>query len=178
MNIMFPVPAAVASCIVACRSFVSLASFRPRDVYVHSSMPCSTTRVRSGAGDVIQIRAGGGVDDGTLGKKKRSARNLNTIAGITFRGMTAGVDSMGQAYTMNELDTTRTTTTLACTDSKRGYDFGGANESGHVMVHTETTVHDHDDPLEDDRVRVVDLERGESLGYGRGHEQKSFVPNI
>ena len=175
MNIMFTIPAAVASCIVACRSFVSLASFRPRDVYVQSSMPYSTTRVGSGAGNVIQIRAGGGVDDGTHGKKKRSAGNLNTIAGITFRGLTAGVDSMGQAYTMGELDTTRTTTTLACTDSKRRYDLGG---TGHVMVHTETTVHDHDDPLEDDSVGVVDLERGESLSYGRGHGQKSFVPDI
>ena len=173
MDIMFTIPAAVASCIVACRSFVSLASFRPRDVYVHSSMPYSTTRVGSGAGGVIQIRPGGGVDDGTLGKKKRSAGN--TIAGITFRAMTAGVDSMGQAYTMDELDTTRTTTTLACTDSKRGYDLEGP---GHVLVHTETTVHDHDDPLEDDRVGVVDLERGESLSYGRGHGQKSFVPDI
>jgi len=42
MNMMFCVPAAVASSIVACRSFVSLASFLHSDVYI-----CSTTGRRN-----------------------------------------------------------------------------------------------------------------------------------
>jgi hypothetical protein len=36
MNTIFTVPAAVAASIVACRSFVSLANFLHKDIYVHS----------------------------------------------------------------------------------------------------------------------------------------------
>ena len=44
---------------------------------------------------------------------------------------------MGQTYGLDELDTTRTTSTFATVqDMIRDYDFG--NQNGHVLVHTET----------------------------------------
>lgn len=155
---------------------------------MHSAQPYSATRVGSGnnAGggpDVIQGRARG---PGSVGKKGGFG---NTIAGIAFRGMGAGIDSMGEthAYSMNELDTT--TSTLNSTngnghhytsgDDKKyngeideaGYTSkivhmpnNGGNGRGGVVVQTQSE-HSLD----------VDLERAES---NHGHQQKSFVPAL
>lgn len=41
MNIMFTIPAATATSIVACRAFVTLTSFRNNDVYVQLRIPTS-----------------------------------------------------------------------------------------------------------------------------------------
>lgn len=160
MNLMFTIPAAVASAIVACRSFVSLTNFRQKDIYVHSTLPYSSTRVGTG-GDA---RGGGAGDagEGSLTKKKREEGN--TIAGIVFHGMGAGIESMGEAYSMDELDTTKTTTTLGALDSNRAYDFGREGRDGneHVVVHMETIVHDQDGVQKGGHVNVVDLEKAET----------------
>jgi hypothetical protein len=193
MNIMFSIPAAVASSIVACRSFKSLATFRQKDLYTHSSLPYSSRVGPGGRGisndDVIHIRAGvsatGGIsnDPNLVSKKKKRGPGGNSIAGILFRSMGAGVDSMGQAYSMDELDTTRMTTTATfdgMDDSKRGYDFGGRTSSGgnaQVVVRTETVYeHDQHDGVQDAKV-VDDLEKAGSSIHGHDG-QKSFMPDI
>jgi len=134
MSVMFTIPAAVASCIVACRLFVSLTNFRQNGVYVQSVTPYATrvaTGGGSGAGDVIQ---GAGKNGRGMG---------NTLAGIVFRTMGEGVDSMDQAYNMDEPHT-RTTATVAALNSKRGHDLGVTSEDAHVVVCVETTVREHD----------------------------------
>ena len=114
-------------------------------------------------------------------------------------GIGAGVDAMGQAYSLDELDTTRTITTLAHVDSKRAYDFGdsieGANGIGsengqlqqQVVVHMGTMVYGDGNKNENpdvdcDVVNVVDLEKAETSSHGHGHGrydgQKSFVPDV
>jgi len=182
MNIMFAIPAATATSIVACRSFVYLTTFRNKDLYVHSAQPYSATRVgsgnaggASGAPDVIHGRAGG---PGSIGKKGGFG---GTIAGLAFLGMGAGIDSMGDthAYSMNELDTT-TSTLNAGTMSGSHYPGDDKKYNGEIdeAGYTSKVVHM---PSGNGRGGVVvtshsehdvDLERAESLN---GH-QKSFVP--
>lgn len=191
MNIMFAIPAATATSIVACRSFVYLTTFRTKDLYVHSAQPFSATRVGSGNAnggdghggpDVIHGRPGG---PSSVGKKGGFG---GTIAGLAFRGMGAGIDSMGEthAYSMNELDTTTSTLNAAngghhyiSSDDKKyggeideaGYTSkvvhmpNGGNGRGGVLVQTRSE-HSAD----------IDLERAESLNGG--HQQKSFVPAL
>jgi len=119
---MFTVPAAVASSIVTCRLFVSLTNFRQKGVYIQSVTPYSTHvatgGMGSGAGDVVQDLVGAGKNGRGMG---------NTLAGIVFRITSEGVDSMGQAYSMDELHT-RTTATVAALDSTRGHDLDGTSE--------------------------------------------------
>jgi len=194
MNIMFSIPAAVASSIVACRSFKSLATFRQKDLYTHSSLPYSSQVAPGGQGisneDVIHARAGvsatGGIgsDPNLVSKKKKRGLGGNSIAGIVFRSIGAGVDSMGQAYSMDELDTTRMTTTATFAgmdDSKRGYDFGGRTSNGEnaeVVVRTEYEDDQHDGVQSGSDVNVVDdLEKAESSIH-RHDGQKSFMPDI
>jgi len=140
MDSMFPFPAAVASCIAACRSFVSLTSFRPKDVYVHAAATRPPIRLHpSGGNDVIQICADGGgcASDNSLAKTNRNA-------GIAFRSKGTCVDSVGQGYSLDQLES-RTTDTPTVTNSKGGQDFGGANGSGEVHVHV--TVETHKDSV-------------------------------
>jgi len=97
MNMMFCLPAVVASSIVACRSFVSLANFQQSDVYVHSITAHPTTCQRppgggSSGGDATRgLPAGGFASDSSLAKTAGGAGNI--IAGIAFRGMGTSVDS-------------------------------------------------------------------------------------
>jgi hypothetical protein len=87
MNIMFTIPAAVASSIVACRSFVSLTQFRGKDLYVHSA---AASNMNGGSA----TRVGG--DAPVRGRP--GAKGGNALANIAFRGMgivAGGVDSMG-----------------------------------------------------------------------------------
>ena len=149
MNMMFCAPAAVASSIVACRSFVSLTDFRHKDVYIHSAMPCPQ-RVGPRGGDATHARAG--VGSGNHAKGKRGIGNV--IAEIAFRSMGASADTI-QPYHTDGVNTT--TTASAVLDLKPEYDFGHSDENGGVMVHTETVVR------EGVGVNVVDLEKGESL---------------
>jgi len=156
MNIIFNVAAVVASSIVACRSFVSLANFRQTDVYVHSAVPHSARLGSPGSGDVLESRAG----IGRLAKNNRGT--TDNIAGSAFRSMDAGVGSMGQACGMCELGT-GTISSFAGTNSKRVCDFEGISENGSVVVH------DFDGVMMGHRMDDVDLETAESLGHGHGH---------
>lgn len=146
---MFCLPAVVASSIVACRSFVSLANFQQSDVYVHSITAHPTTCQRppgggSSGGDATRgLPAGGFASDSSLAKTVGGAGNI--IAGIAFRGMGTSVDSASQGYDLGELNAPRPTGAAAATDSKCGYGFGDASESGDVVLHVEMTAHEHDD---------------------------------
>ena len=122
MNVMFTISAAVASSIVACRSFVSLTNFRQNGLYVYSPMPRPAAGIRRSRGDdVTQVCAG---EDGSNSKKKGLG---NTIAGITFR-IGAGIDSMGQVYSMDEVNmAARPISAVTATGSKPRCDFGGAS---------------------------------------------------
>jgi len=187
MNIMFTIPAAVASSIVACRSFASLTSFRQKDTYVDTASPNIETRLGSGHDHYVSGNPGSSNEDSSM-KKKGSK---HTIAGISFRRMSAGVDSMApdqQPYSMDELDfdsAGATNTVVAAPmddESKPAYDFGGATtettvvydyayDSAHVGgVHVNVNVN------------VVDLESAETPGYGYWHGQydgqRSFVPGF
>lgn len=137
MNIIACIPAAVASSIVACRSFVSLSNFRQKDVYVHSAVLHPPIRTRNAGSSGY----GTSSDDSRTEKKRKTG---NSIAGIVFRSVTEGVNSMGESYGMEEFDATGTTGTLPVADVKPGYDLE-RNANGHVVVHTETMVHDHGD---------------------------------
>ena len=177
MNVMFTISAAVASSIVACRSFVSLTNFRQRDRYVYSSTPCPVTGTRpGGSSDITQVHPS---EDGTCASNGNRAgrRGLgNTIAGITFR-IGAGIDSMGQVYSVDDVNTaTRPISALAATGSKPGCGFGDVNEKVDAAVHVETTTHSNDDVQSEDHVIVVGWESVESLSHG--HRQKIFAPDV
>lgn len=163
MNIMFALPSAIALSVVACRSFISLTNFRQKDVYIHSAARYPSACLRpdgsSSGGDVVRVRPGGYVSDSSLTKKNGGS----SIAGIIFRNMGAGVDSMGQV-SMGDVDKTRMTSTLAAVEP---------DEDRGVVVQMQTIVHDHDDGQSGD-INMVDLEKAESLGYG----QKSRAPNL
>ena len=167
---MFTVPAAVASSIVACRLFVSLINFRQKGVYIQSVTPYSARGGGRGSGT-------GGVVQDLVGAEKNERSIGNTLAGIVFRGMSEGINSMGQAYSVDELHM-RTAATVAALDSKRGHDLGGASENAHVVLCVETTVHEHDSAWKGDSVDMVDLEKAESSSSTNGHGHVSIVPNI
>ena len=171
---MFTIPAAVASSIVACRSFVSLTSFLHNDVYVHSAAPCPPSRPHPSGGFSSHDDLGtDGLGCDSMTAKKKGGI-VNSIAGTAFRSMGAGIDSMGQAYSMDELGASRTINSLAAAASRPGYRFGGTSESDEVVVvHDRTKVDGHDGVPMGHHVNVVDLEKVESLSYGIGH--KSFV---
>jgi len=154
MNTVFSVPAAVASSIVACRSFVSLTNFRQK-VYVHRAPPHSSTSVGTGESSrrkVIQARAGGVVTSGS-GSDSSPTRKWggagNTISTTLYRGMGAGVQSLGQTHKL-----------------KCGCDVEGPRANSQVLVHV---VHDCDD------ADVVNLEMLELCDTPT---QKSFVPDV
>jgi len=153
MNLVFSVPAAVASSIVACRSFVSLTNFRQK-VYVHRALPHSSTSVGTGESSrrkVIQARAGGVVTDGSDSSPTRKWGGAgNTIATTLYRGMGTGVQSLGQTHK------------LGC-----GCDVGGPRANSQVLVHV---VHDCDG------TDVVNLEMLELSSDTP--TQKSFVPDV
>ena len=94
MNLMPIIPAAVASCIVACRAFTSLTNSRHQDVYIHTarSHPVPSMRPHLVEGPA---RDDGGGNNSDLVKTERMG---NTVAGIAFRSMVAGIDSMGETY--------------------------------------------------------------------------------
>lgn len=157
MNMMFCVAAGVASSIVACRSFVSLTTFRQEGVYIpHPSQRVGFGGGAPGAG-AIQARAGVG---GSPAKSKSSGGEM--IAGIAFRSTGTGSDTM-QSYHMDGVDTTRTSGTVVL-DWKPGYDFG--SETGGVTVHTEKIVTGRVDGVQS--AGDVDLEKAESLSYEHG----------
>lgn len=154
-------------------------------MYVHSAQPYSATRVGSGNASgggpdsVVHGRANGGGGGGSTGKKGGLG---NTIAGIAFRGMGAGVDSMGghHAYSMDELDTTTSTLNV---DKKYG---GSIDEAGYTskVVHMgpghagqggARGVVVHQQSVDDSD---VDLERAESYNGHESTNQKSFVPTL
>ena len=135
MNIIFSVPAAVASSIVACRAFISLTNFGQKDVYVHTARYVPTRlRPNEGRGSgpspaTVGGGVGGGLSDGcdaSFAKKRRGIGNM--IAGITFRNMAAGIDSMGPVGSTDDLDISRTGI-LAVSDSGHERDVGGTDES-------------------------------------------------
>src|ERR1700733_60067 len=128
MNMMFCLPAVVASSIVACRSFVSLANFQQSDVYVHSitALPTTTWQSATGGGfsggDVTRgLPASGFASDSSLAKTGVAG---NTIAGIAFRVMGTSIDSASQRYDPGELNAPRTTSAAAAEHSKCEYGFG------------------------------------------------------
>ena len=94
MNLMFIMPAAVASCIVACRAFTSLTNCRHQDVYIHTtrSHPVPSTRPHPVEGPA-RDDDGGGNNSNLV---KRMGRMENIVAGIAFRSMASGIDSMGE----------------------------------------------------------------------------------
>jgi len=162
MNLMFNIPAASVSSIVACRLFVSLTNFRQHDVYIHSVRSYLPTHVhREGSGrNVRQVHAtGDGGEDGSddcLAKKMR-----NTVAGIAFRIVGESVDSMSLAQTcsIGELGATRTISSLAAVDLKPN---PGVNESGEVAVLAVTARSDGDGGKEDNHANSADLDKVES----------------
>ncbi|KAF8302623.1 hypothetical protein DL93DRAFT_2102570 [Clavulina sp. PMI_390] len=179
MNIMFTIPAATFTAIVACRSFVSLTSFRNKDVYVHSTQPLSNTRLGSGNGPSVI---------GTGGTKKQGGM---AIGGIVFRAMGEGLDSsMGGGttvysnmdmdvmasgahggYSMDELSVGR-----KHAEEKLKY-VGDLEHNGGVRVHV---GHHHDVPDSPATERQVTFEvaRTDSRsGHGHDNGPKSFIPN-
>jgi len=134
MSAIFSFPASTASSIAACRSFVSLTNFRPKGVYAHAAVIQPPTRLHasgsSGGSDATQICA----SDNSLEKINRSAR-------IAFRSKGACVDSVGQGYSLDQLES-RTTDTPSTTNSKGVQDLGGANEDSGVVVHVDITTHE------------------------------------
>jgi hypothetical protein len=140
MNLMFTLPAAIASSIVVCRSFISLANYMSKDVRVPHPARVGLSEVTGGS-DGILTHISGDVGHDNLAEKKRGIGSR--VAGTIFRGISEGIDSMGETYGMDGVDKTRTTT-LAAGHSKRRHDYGDANEDSHVVVH------------------MVDLERPES----------------
>jgi len=158
MNIMFTIPAAVASSIVACHSFVSLTSFLHKDVYVHSAAPGAPSRPYPNGGfSGLDSVGTDGLGCDSISPKRKGVIG-SSIAGIVFRSMGAGIDSMGQAYSMGELDASRTINSLATTDSKPKYGFGSTSESGEV-VDAGTKVDGRDSVPMGHHVNVVDLEK-------------------
>ena len=150
---MFTISAAVASSIVACRSFVSLTNFRQNGLYVYSPMPRPAPGIRrSRSDDVTQVCAS---DDGSNAKKRGLG---NTIAGITFR-ISVGIDSMGQVCTMSEVNmAARPISALAAAESKPRRDFGGVSGKDGAAAHVETTnVQSGDHAI---------VGKGESLSHG------------
>jgi hypothetical protein len=141
MNLMFSFPAGVASCIAACRSFVSLTTFRPKNVYVHAAVTHPTTHRRpsggSGGGNVIHISASGDDCPSNNGLAK-----TNRAAGIVFGNKAACLDSVGQGYGLDQLEP-RTINAPAAANSKGGYDFRGANGSGEVVSHADMIMQTH-----------------------------------
>ena len=157
MNRIFSLPGVAASSIVACRLFVSLNTFRPQNVYVHSARPQPPIRLHHAASssDVVrQARAGGGGDN----RNQKRAMG-NTIAGIAFRIMSEGVDSMGEVHSMDGPGAA--TTISAVLDLKPAHDFRGANESGEVVVDIETTMHGSDGASGENHANGTDLEKAE-----------------
>ena len=139
MNVMFSTTAALSASIVACRAFVSLTNFSQKDVYARPPAPYQgggREGVRQAGGRVCGSGGSDSDSDGALPQQKRRMRNV--IAGIIFRNMAAGIDSMGETYSTNELGAARTVGTLVL-DLKPDCDYGGANANGGVVVHTETT---------------------------------------
>jgi hypothetical protein len=171
MNLMFNIPAASVSSIVACHLFISLTNFRQHDVYIHSVRPYLPTRVRcEGSGrNVSQAHVGGGHgSDDRLAKKMR-----NTVAGIAFRVIGEGVDSMSPAHTcsISELGATRTISSLAAVDLRPNL---GVNKSGEVVVHADTVRSDGDGGKGDNGANAADLDEVESLTHG----EKNFVTEV
>ena len=173
MDFMLCIPAAAASTIVACRLFISLKTFGQQDVYVHSSPSCPPTVRRSegsGAGvDHAHVNGGGHYD--SLAKRNRGT---HSIAGIAFRILGEGIDSMGEVHAVDGHDTATSTNALAVLDLKPKSDSGCLN--GEVVVHIETTTHTSYGMQEENYANAMDLEKGESLGHEHG--QKGFVPDI
>ena len=161
MNVMFYVPAAVASSIVACRAFTSLTNFRqknimhPRPPYLSPVSPACPHPNRGSGNDA----------NGSVAKKSEGAGN--TIMGAAFHSIVAGIDAMDQTYSMDEPDVTRMTRTLAIRDLECECDSGGADKNGHIVVHTETMVHE-------DNVSVDAGGFGMTNSLGHGQEQKGF----
>jgi len=159
MNIIFLVPTASASAIVASRLFASLVNFSQQDVYVASSRritPVGESRP-----------SGGNSNDGALSRKRKGAGD--TVAGIAFRIIGEGIDSMGG---IDGEDTTTGTSGLTVLDLKPDYRSGTRNDDGKVAVRMETTHSSGSVPGEI-HADMVDLEKAESLSHERG--LKSFV---
>jgi len=142
MNLMFALPAAIASSFVVCRSFISLANHLSKDVWVSHATRVGISEVTGGS-DGILTHFSGGVNLDNIAEDKRSRGSR--VAGIVFRSISEGIDSMGEAYGIDGVDKTRTTTTLATGHSKRRHEHGDANEDSQVVVH------------------MMDLERPESM---------------
>ena len=177
MNIMFPIPAA----------FASLTSFRQKDTYVDTAPPNAETRLGSGYDHYVSGNADSTNEDSST--KKKSSRH--TIAGISFRRMSAGVDLMApgqQPYSMDELDfdSAGATSTVAAApmnyESKPAYDFGGrTTETTMVYDYAHSGTHVGGVHV-NVNVNVVDLESAETPGYGYWHGQydgqRSFAPEF
>lgn len=144
MNIMFCPPTAVATAILACRSFTSLTDFRYKDVYVHAAMPYPQRADPGARGDVNHARPSVGGDSHPEGKRGMG----NMIAEIELRSMDAS-------------DSTTTTTSVFGLKSEGA--FGHSDGNGGVMVHTEMVVHGGNGSRSEIDVNVVDLEKGDSL---------------
>ena len=110
-------------------------------------------------------RGSGNDANGSVAKKSEGAGN--TIMGAAFHSIVAGIDAMDQTYSMDEPDVTRMTRTLAVRDLKCECDSGGADKNGHIVVHTETMVHE-------DNVSVDAGGFGMPDSLGHGQEQKGF----
>jgi len=163
MNIIFLVPTASASAIVASRLFASLVNFSQQDVYVASSRritPVGESLPTDGTGN-----------DDTLSRKRNRAGN--TVAGIAFRIIGEGIDSMGG---MDGLDTTTGTSGLTVLDLKPDYRTGTRSDDGEAAVRMETTTHGSCSVPGEIHGNMVDLEKAESLSHE--HSMKSFVHDV
>jgi hypothetical protein len=172
MDFMLCIPAAAASTIVACRLFISLKTFGQQDVYVRSSPSYSPTIRRtvrrsegSGAG-VDHAHVVGGGNCASLAKRNRG---IHPIAGIAFRLISEGIDSMGEVHGVDGPGMATSTNALA----KPMSDSRCLNKDGEVVVHIETTTHTSYGMQGENYANAMDLEKGESLGY-----EKGFVPDI
>ena len=103
----------------------------------------------------------------------KTGRMGNTVVGIAFRSMVAGIDSMGETYCVSGPGAMGASNTSTVMDLRR--DFGGTSESGKVVVHREMTICYRDG---EDSVNGDADESGMRESLNHGHGQKGIVLNV
>lgn len=103
---------------------------------------------------LARFNAAGGGGDGSDDYPPKKMRN--TVAGIAFRVIGEGVDSMSPAHTcsIDELGVARTISSLAAVDLEPN---PGVDESGEVVAHADTVMSDGDGDKGDNHAGAADL---------------------
>ncbi|KAG8920223.1 hypothetical protein FRC03_003923 [Tulasnella sp. 419] len=137
LNVILAVPAAALSCTVACRSFIRLSTFTPKDVYVHSSQAISTTKFASGW---------------TGRKPKNSKVNTLTTIGSGLRSETFAVGGHGEdGVSRGDIHELQMETYSHRDESHLS--LGGTEEGSKIDVSRDDSEHGHDAAYRRERKR-------------------------